>query len=613
MAPSLSKAPGCPLPAPQLTALDAALRGLSPTQLAWVSGYLAGLAQAGAPATSESPPGAPARDPTPTVTILHGSQTGNAKAVAERLGVSAGERGLAVRTLSMADLSPRRLAKESLVLMVVSTHGEGEPPETAYALHQFLLAADAPRLPGLRYAVLGLGDSSYEHFCRTAVEFDRRLAELGAERLLPLQCCDLDYQPVCERWTDDALSRLTVVIGRRDDARPASGTATWSRPNGESANPTGPAAGPPNDLAASRDHPLPATLLENRRITTPEAVADVRHLALGIDPERLTWQPGDALGVWFRNDPGLVDAVLAETRLDGAAAVTLDGRDCDLRTALSDHLELTLLHPTTARAWLTLDGTEPPAAAELRTWAAARQFIDLLVAHPRRTDADGLVRLLRPLTPRLYSIASSQVATEDEVHLTVSVVRWQGHGRDHLGGASGFLAGRLGSGGEVPVYVAPNEAFRLPADDSTPIVMIGAGTGVAPYRAFLQQRAATGGTGRNWLIFGNRHFHRDFLYQLDWQAFRKAGLLERVSLAFSRDGAGDRPYVQQRVREAGRELLDWLEAGAHLYVCGGTAMGAAVQQALLDLLTAEAGLTPADAADRLDRLRREARYHRDLY
>lgn len=577
----------------QLRALQGALKDLSPIQIAWLGGYLTALAS---PAVAA----AAAPDPVASISLLYGSQTGNAKAVAERLGERALGQGLAIRVRSMGDFAPRQLAKERLVLLLVSTHGEGEPPDSARALHAYLHDPRTPRLEQLSYAVMGLGDSSYEHFCRTAVEFDRRLAELGARRILPLQCCDLDYAADAGRWSADILGRLAQLA--------------TARPNNVV---TLPGAQPAPSRAIGKDAPHVATLLENRRITTRDAVADVRHLALAVDPDLLRYEPGDALGVWFHNDPALADAVLATLGLSGDAPVRLGDTELGLREALLERLELTQLHPASVRAWTGL--AQGPALvalatddAALRTYAGERQFIDLIAAHPASIDAQGLADLLRPLQPRLYSIASSQAACADEVHLTVSVLRYQAHGRDHLGGASGFLGERLGEGEPLRVYVAANEGFHLPADGDAPLILIGAGTGVAPYRAFLQARAANGDQGRNWLVFGNRHFHRDFLYQLDWQAQRKAGLLHRVSLAFSRDGA-DKRYVQHALREEGPELLRWLEDGAHLYVCGATAMGQAVHRALLDLLAAHAGLSPDAAGAYLETLRREARYHRDLY
>uniref|UniRef100_P52674 Sulfite reductase [NADPH] flavoprotein alpha-component n=1 Tax=Thiocapsa roseopersicina TaxID=1058 RepID=CYSJ_THIRO len=492
-----------PLDERHVHALQIALKGMTPTQLAWVSGYLAGIG--GGPLRMPTEPKAVER-----ITILFGSQTGNAKAVAEQLGARASEQGMDARVISMGDFNPRKLSKEQWVLIVVSTHGEGEPPENAYALHAFIQDQGAGRLEQLPFAVLGLGDSSYEHFCRTAVDFDRRLAELGAQRILPLQCCALDYRSDTERWSSDALNRLSALAPRKASnvvAMPTLRSHQDLRSHQEQSR----NRARPYD----KDNPYTATLLENRRITTLDAVSDVRHLALAIEPDAMHYRPGDALGVWVENDPSLADTILAGVGIDGAARIELGDEELDLRHALIERLELTQLHPTTVRGWSRASG---------------------------RTGAED---------------AGERLEREEQTR----------------------------------IYLAGNDAFRLPDAGDTPLIMIGAGTGVAPYRAFLQQRAANGHPGRNWLIFGNRHFHRDFLYQLDWQAHRKAGRLDRVSLAFSRDGA-EKPYVQQRLREEGKEILRWLDAGAHLYVCGATAMGQAVDHALVEIFTIEAGLDP---------------------
>ncbi len=600
MALSQLNALASPVDEPQLRAIQTALKDMSPTQIAWVSGYLAGLSAVGSPAEPRLE-----KAPVETISILFGSQTGNAKGVAEQLGEQALAQGLEVRVTSMSDYNPRKLAKERWVLILVSTHGEGEPPESAFALHTFVQGQRAPRLERLRYAVLGLGDSSYEHFCQTAVDFDRRLSELGAQRFMPLQCCDIDYQTDANAWSGSVLMQLAELGCCEPTAKRTANVVALPGAKLTQARPHG------------KEHPYRTSLLENRRITTEDAIADVRHLVLAADPQLLRYRPGDALGVWFQNDPVLADAVLAEANLDGETQVHLEGEELGLRQALIERLELTQLHPATVSGWSELTGTAELKAlvsdpARLRAFAGERQFVDLLLAHPAQLDAPTLVGLLRPLQPRLYSIASSQSELEDEVHLTVSVLRYQIDGRDRLGGASGFLTARLGLDDPLEVYVAENPSFRLPEDGDTPIIMIGAGTGVAPYRAFLQERAAKGDRGANWLVFGNRHFHRDFLYQLDWQAQRKAGLLQRVSLAFSRDGA-DRIYVQQSLREQGRELFEWLEEGAHLYVCGGTAMGRAVHEALLEVIGTQGDLGQDAAAEYVDNLRLAARYHRDLY
>ncbi len=605
----------CPLDVPRAAQLTAAVAGLAPLQLAWVSGYLAGLAGVAAPARTAAEPAsthelAPAAETetAPVLTILYGSQTGHARGLAERLAGLARTRGTEPRLLSMGDYRPRDLARERLLLIVVSTQGEGEPPESARELHAFLHGKRAPRLEGLRYAVLGLGDSSYQHFCQTAREFDERLGALGGRPLLGVECCDVDYQDAAAAWSQQALERSAEHLGQREariiqlpGTRPAAAAPAVAAPT----------------AAQGESAPHSTRLLERRPLTTENAAGEVQHLVLGIDPQGLSYTPGDALGVWFQNDPALVEAVLAAVGLPGETALTLDGAATDLREALTARLELTQLHPRVVKAWAQLSGSEPLAALtadpeRLRAYAGSRQFIDLVTEHPGRPVPGALAGLLLPLRPRLYSIACSQAETPDEVHLTVARLGFEVGGQAREGAASGFLTRRLAEDAELKVLLSENPAFRLPADADTPVIMVAAGTGVAPFRAFMQQRAAVGDPGRNWLIFGNRHFRRDFLYQLDWQAHRKAGLLTRVSVAFSRDQA-DKRYVQHRIAEQGRDLWAWLAEGAHLYVCGSTAMGRAVHEALLGVIAREAALDPESAALRLEDLRRAGRYQRDLY
>ncbi len=580
---------GSPLNELQLTRLQQAMQDMNPTQIAWVGGYLAGMsAQAASPVAVAKQ--------TQRLTILYGSQTGNAQGVAEKLADGALAQGLEVEIVSTADFRARDLAKRRLLLLVVSTQGEGEPPESAYSLHQFIHSKRAPRLDELRYAVLGLGDSSYEHFNQAAQDFDERLTELGAKRLFDRVDADVDYAAVAQSWGSQVLDRAAAILPERNaQIVPLPGVAlnTHQRP--------------------TKDRPHAARLLEQRRITTPQATIDVRHLVLAVDPDEIRYTPGDSLGVWFHNDPALVETVLATFGLDGSSTVDHDENGASLSQLLTERLELTQLHPGVVKAWAKLSDNADLHAlvadkGTLREFINEHQFVDLALRYPARPTATQLSTLLNPLQPRLYSIASSQDDITHEVHLSVAV----SHKGGRLGGASGYLAERLLEDDPLDVYVVENPGFRLPENGGTPIILIGAGTGIAPYRAFLQHRAIHGQQGANWLVFGNRQFHHDFLYQTDWKDFRTRGLLTRTSLAFSRDQS-HKVYVQNRLKEDGAELYRWLADGAHLYLCGGADMARSVHKVLLDIVGREAQLSEDEAMEYLDELRQEGRYQRDVY
>ncbi len=581
-----------PLNSFQLSRLAQAVEGLTQDQLTWASGYLAGMGAARS---------APTLAPTvaPSLTILYASVGGNARAVAEALAESAADRGLAPRLVSVDDYRARDLAKEKLVYVVISTQGEGEPPEGALELFRYLKGKKPPQLGELEYAVFGLGDSSYEFFNQAAKDLDQQLQDLGATSVVDRVDADVDYEVHTQAWYDQVLK-----IAEKN--RPADGAQVI--PLQRQA---------PAVVRYDRNHPYEAEVVDNRRITTDDAIGAVHNLVLEIDPETIRYQPGDSLGVLFRNDPALVDQVLAMTGLSADAAVALQGRSLELREALINERELTQLHPSVVNAWAEQTGNQELLAlredkAQLRNFAGERQLIDLLAEYPGEVTADTLVSLLQPLQPRLYSIASSQAETPDEVHLTVATVEYEAFGREHLGGASGHLTRRVEPGDVQAIYVAENNGFRLPKNGDAPVIMVGAGTGIAPFRGFLQERAATGADGKNWLVFGNRHFHRDFLYQTDWIAHRDAGLLHEVSLAFSRD-SDDRPYVQDRLRENGAEVYRWLQEGAHFYVCGGLAMARAVQDTLQAIVETHAGLDAAAAAEYIEELQAEGRYQKDAY
>ncbi len=588
---------------PQLTQLASAIAGFSPMQLTWASGYLAGLAQAGVAgvATAAQAPLAQAAA-AGQLTILFGSQSGNAKGVATALKAAADAKGVNATLVSMADYKPKQLKAETHLLVVVSTHGEGDPPDEAEELHAFLGSKRAPKLDGLKYAVLGLGDSSYEFFCQTAKDFDERLALLGAERLLERVDLDVDYEEGAATWQGQTLELAAELLS------------------------TGPATAQVVPLTAvgavaseyNKLNPFPATLLLNQKITGRDSVKDIRHFEIDLSESGLTYQPGDTLGIWFENDPQLVAELLALLKLDGAQQVKVDDQSIALLDALREKYELTQLVPNFVKAYAELSGAVKLAelvngASELRDYVAERQVIDVVREYPCQPDAQAFVESLRRLTPRMYSIASSQAEVEEEVHLTIAVVRYDAFGQSHLGGASGYLAERLEEGATVKVFVEHNDHFRLPADPNTPVIMVGPGTGVAPFRAFMQERDASGAEGDNWLFFGAPTFTQDFLYQVEWQGYVKSGLLSRIDLAFSRDQE-HKIYVQDRMRERGAELFAWLERGAHFYVCGDASrMAKDVHEALIDIVAEHAGKDREHAEAYVAELRRAKRYQRDVY
>ena len=578
--------------------LTAALDSLSPLQLAWLSGYCWARADGGALPTvaATDATSAASAEPAPpplAVTVLSASQTGHAREVADKLHAALAEQGINAKRISAADYKPKTIADEQVLLLVTSTQGEGEPPEEALSLHRLLFGKKAPPLPALRFAVCGLGDSSYPDFCQAGKDFDTRLAELGGERLAPRADCDVDYQATAAAWIADLVPRLAAL----QPAAPRTPTA----------------AAPATPAAYDRDHPFTAPLLARQKITGRHSTKDVRHIELDLAGSGINYQAGDALGVWCENDPARVDAILGALKLDGVTVI--DGKT--LREQLIREREISQNTPQFVQGYAAL-AKSADLDAEIATHGAAPYAantpLDAIVArYPAAITAEQLLTLLRPLTPRLYSIASAPEEVGEEVHLTVGVLRYEHDGKTYSGAASGYLGERLAEDGALRVFVEPNPNFRLPADDNAAVIMIGNGTGIAPFRAFMQARVAAGAGGQNWLVFGNPHFTEDFLYQSEWQGWAKDGFLQRYSLAWSRDQA-EKVYVQDKLREEAATVWQWLQAGAHLYVCGDAArMAKDVEQALLDIIASEGGMDADAAADYLDELRQEKRYQRDVY
>lgn len=586
-------------------------------QSIWLSGYFAGLASSAAslpaPGALAQPlaPAAPASTAAAAsgasvVTVLFGSETGNSKEVAGQMAAAIEQRGGQANVTNMADYKPRALKSEQNLIAIVSTHGEGDPPQDALDFFEFLEGKKAPKLPDLNFAVLALGDSTYEFYCSAGKRVDARLEELGAKRIAQRIDCDVDYEDLAAEWIQAATDALELDLAAGGVAPAQAGAEQGAAPG----------------AAATHDkrNPFNAELIENIVLTGRGSSKETRHIELSIEDSGLTYEPGDALGVVAENDPELVTELISELGLSEDASIAIKQDELPLGEALRERLEITAATPRFLEHWAELAESEEllrlradDQRAERAEYLATHHVLDIVRAYPAPgIDASQLTAGLRPLQPRLYSIASSLAAAPDEVHLTVSTVRYELHGSQRTGVASGHLA-RLAEGeAQVPVYVQENEHFRLPEDDAA-IVMIGAGTGVAPYRAFLQEREERGASGRSWLFFGERNFRSDFLYQVEWQEHLKSGALTKLDLAFSRDSA-EKTYVQDRLRAQGAELYSWLEDGAHIYVCGdATNMAPDVHAALGAIVSEQAGIDAETAEQYLTDLKRDRRYRLDVY
>jgi sulfite reductase (NADPH) flavoprotein alpha-component len=588
-----------PLPEEKATLLARLVDGLDQATLNWLSGYAAGLATR-PHSNDRDATTLVAVDAAPQVTILFGSQTGNSKRLAENLSRQIENAGFAFRLIRADNYPLRELKSEKFLFVVISTQGEGDPPDDSRGFVEFLASKRAPQLGELKFAVLGLGDSSYAKFCAVGSQIDARLAELGAKRLFARGDADVDIETVATPWLQSAISiardQLKSTTTQRSTVIPLRGARA--------------------PVVWNRERPFAAEVLANQRISAGDGTKDIRHIELSLRDSGLSYEPGDALGVWPSNPPELIAKILDVLKLDGQAGVEHDGQTLPLHDWLIDKREVTRLsRPFVVAHAERAKNNELDAiinSSQLQPLLADYQVIDVLHKYRGDWDATSLVAALRPLTPRLYSIASSLKFAEDEAHLTVARIDYAAFGRDHVGAASHFLATR-NEEAKLPIYIEANDRFRLPTDPSRDVIMIGPGTGVAPFRAFVQERAAIGAKGRNWLFFGNPHLRTDFLYQVEWQAALKRGELHKIDLAFSRDQS-NKVYVQHNIRRSGKALFDWLQGGAHLYVCGdATAMAKDVHSALRDVVVQHGGKNIEDAEAYLSQLANDRRYSRDVY
>jgi len=595
----------------QVELLNQLLPKLTETQQIWLGGYLS----ASQLATQSNASGSVAVLEAPAtqldiiskeVTILYGSQTGNGQALAEKLTKNLKVEDYQVTLASMSEFKPNALKKIDNLLLIVSTHGEGDPPDNALPFHEFLHSKRAPKLDNLHYSVLSLGDSSYEFFCQTGKQFDERLLELGANQLSPRVDCDLDYDDSAAEWFTNVLATLNKQQG-------GSSTTVQQPVNN----------GVAEQQEYSRTNPFKAEILENLNLNGRGSNKETRHLELSLEGSNLEFEPGDSLGIFPKNDTELVDALIAELGWNASETVKVNkqGELKPLREALIANFEITVLtKPLLQKAAQLTANTElkellePENEQECREYIYGRDLLDFVRDFaPWEVSVNEFVAILRKIPARLYSIANSSKANPDEVHLTIGTVRYEAHGRDRVGVCSDECAVRAQPGELLSVYVQHNSNFKLPADPNTPLIMIGPGTGIAPFRAFMEEREEIGAEGKTWLFFGEQHFVTDFLYQIEWQQWLKEGVLTRMDVAFSRD-TEDKVYVQHRMKENSQAIFKWLEEGAVLYVCGDEKnMAADVHATLERILEDEGSMTSKEATDYLADMQQQKRYQRDVY
>jgi len=578
----------------EIDVLNSVVARTTPQQRAWLAGFFAGFeaAQAGGAAQPAAAP-----KPRQPLTVLYASESGNAEALALRTKKLAQKHGLDAKIIDFADADFATLSKAKNIIVYAATWGEGDPPSRAVDFYNALMSDEAPRLEGVRFAVLALGDTAYAQFCATGKAIDARLETLGATRAFDRVDLDLDYTKQAAEWTEKALGELAP-------AADAAGTATVVHVDFKGSA----LLAEDDEPQFTVENPLAGEISALVNLNGSGSTRETWHVEIAAEARGFSYLPGDAIGVVPENDPKLA--------LEVAEAVGL-GSDGSVVQKLRERYDITTLSRPLVEAYAKLtrrtDAAKLTEQEAFTRFAADRQLVDLFETYAEKLSPEQLFGLLRPLPGRLYSVASSPKAHPGEAHLLIGAVRWESHGRKRGGVASTYFADRRKVGDAVRVYVKPNRHFRLPEDGNRPIIMIGAGTGVAPYRAFLEERAELEQKGKGWLVFGERNYTNDFLYQLEWQEHLASGSLTRIDVAFSRDQP-EKIYVQQRLWEARDELLGWVEEGAHIYVCGDEKGMARDVDVMLSRILAESARGDDEAGRaKLKELAKAGRYQRDVY
>lgn len=600
-----------PLSDQQLTALDQLTQGLTKEQTLWLSGFFEGRlsAMGGSPVTSETTVPATV-EPQPesllNLTILYGTETGHSQGLAEKLKEKAAFRNINANVLSLYDFNYKKLHEEDNVAVIVSTHGEGDPPDMAEDFHKYVTGNRAPKLSDTSFSVLALGDKTYRNFCKTGEDIDEAMKDCGAYRLTPMVKCDVDYEQDAEIWMNNLLlnlqpSEIATSSAATDSASPASetnGAAVLSE-------------------QFSKTNPYKATVLDKVKITGRDSDKEVYHLELSLEGSGLEYEPGDAVGIFARNPKELVEQILEHTGFDPEQQVDHQDEQITLRDALSHYYEITVVTYDLLEKYVEITKDENLDAIlddeeKLNEYLYGHDVLDLLEDFPFKWNANKLISILRPIPPRLYSISSSMEYVGEEVHATVSLVNYERKNRLRKGACSSFLSDSVEVDDQLAIFIDKNPAFKLPPNGSK-LIMVGAGTGVAPYRAFMQHRESLGMKGDTWLFYGDRRFKSDFLYQAEWQKLLKSEYLEKMDVAFSRDQK-EKVYVQHKLKENQKEVFEWLENGAHFYLCGDMKyMAKDVNKTLLELIETEGGLSKEEAEKYVKNLKREKRFQSDVY
>lgn len=608
----------------QAAQINELLQTLTPEQQTWLSGYL--MANQSSNATSEGASDNIASSSTSSVsqeteamlhrkepevtpeqrsiTILYGSETGNAQGLAEIFEERLSNIGNDVTLKSMDDFKPKDLKKVEDLFIVTATHGEGDPPDNAVELHEYIHGRKAPKLDGVRFSVLALGDQTYEFFCQTGKDFDNCLVELGAERIYDRVDCDVDYDEDAEKWMANVINAIDSTPAGTDSEQVVSESIKSAK-----------------EKKYSKSNPYEAEVLTNINLNGRGSNKETRHIELLLDNFGEEYEPGDCIVVLPQNDPALVD-LLVSTLVwspDTQVLINEDGDTLNFEDALTSHFEITkLTKPLVENAATFFNNDELSEKVQDKEWIQnyieGRDLIDLLNDFATtELQPENMYQLLRKLPPREYSISSSYKATPDEVHITVGAVRYNAHGRDRTGVCSVQFAERIQEGDTVPIYLKRNPNFKFPQNEETPVIMIGPGTGVAPFRSYMQEREELGFEGHTWLFFGEQHFTTDFLYQTEWQEWLNDGTLSKLDVAFSRD-TDQKVYVQHKIAENSEQFNQWIENGAAIYVCGDESkMAKDVHQAIRNVLVKEQNLSEEDAEEYLKQLKRDKRYQRDVY